>query len=232
MDKGLGFDQLRCDHWQNVSKFLIPQDLCRLMCVSHSFWAMWGLDRFWSQQKNRVCARFPELKSVFEGHRYRDGKPSASKKQKNTPLRLKEEFKIWSVFKDILFKGTTIVGLRECCARKSLHDIVFSVAMLSIPFSERIKNKYLSRQQRPELRGDHLNHVITLHYPSAELVFVLYNSIGLFELLIVDDYTTKRTWMDFDGHFPCLDRCEQWRKFLLQEDLICGWNGALYDFME
>jgi len=139
--KGLGVD-----HWQHVSKFLRPKDLCRLMCVSRSFRSMWGSDRFWYHQELRVCSRFPELKSVFE--KYRALKPVAKKTRTETLLEIPKG--IWYVFKTVLHRAGTNEGLIEFGKIPDIHPVVYAVVLVSIPNNEKIVEKKIRKAKKLE----------------------------------------------------------------------------------
>jgi F-box domain len=212
MDEGLGIEKLRVDHWQHVSKFLRPNDLCRLMCVSHSFRSMWGSDRFWYHQKDRVCGRFPESEPLFE-----------------TP-----NMRIWRILKEVLFKGVTLQGLQQCCESETLQSIVFSVAMLSVPFNEKIRKKKMFKSVRDPM-GETPTYNIALMSLSVRLYFAFSPKHEWFALEGVHDRSKNRNqhYSSFDNHHGCPDRCEQWRMFLLQDKRMeQGWNDKLYEIMK
>jgi len=207
--EGLGIDQLRYDHWQNVSKFLTPRDLCRLMCVSHSFWAMWGLDRFWSQQELRVCSRFPELKSVFE--KYRAVKPLA-KKARNLRLRKKRKG-IWYVFKTVLYRAGTNEGIMEFGRRPDMHPLVYAVVLVSIPNNEKIVEKRITTGR---VVSNRLNIVISTS--SKEISFRIAPNM---DLLFVDYIWDTRYKFFIQHNFNngdyFLDMYVAWLSFLFEE---------------
>lgn len=202
---------LGVDHWQHVSKFLSPKDLCRLMCVSHSFRSMWGSDRFWYHQKDRVCGRFPELEPLFK-----------------TP-----NMGIWRIFKEILFKCVTLQGLGQCCESETLQSIVFSVAMLSVPFNEKIQKKTITKIGKALLEETCVYHVNLMTLSTLLLQFVLYPGHGRFVLTKVYFNAANQKSCFFNVCHGCPDRCEQWRMFLLQDKRMKqGWNDKLYEIMK
>jgi hypothetical protein len=51
-----------------VARYLRCTELCKLMRLSHEWFYFWISDRSWAHQRNRICARFPDLQTLFKEH--------------------------------------------------------------------------------------------------------------------------------------------------------------------
>lgn len=210
MDEGLGIEKLRVDHWQHVSKFLRPNDLCRLMCVSRLFRSMWGSDRFWYHQELRVCSRFPELKSVFD--KYSAVKPLAKKTRKETLHKIRKG--IWYVFKTVLYKAGTKEGLRLFGKTTDMHPVVYAVVCLSIPNDTNVVKKeiQISRSCRNPM-------TIRIYTLQSELVFKIAPDMELLFLKQVNNITDNSLiyhWL-WEAELTPWNMFHVWYDFLFEE---------------
>lgn len=114
------------DMWQNISTFLTVRDLCTLMSVSRGYYDLWISDRMWMYQKLRVCARFPELESIF-------GFEKNDRKRVRTQNVIHKG--IWYTFKYWLMYASSLKGFIDIQRNKHLRPLVFSIVTILIPFN-------------------------------------------------------------------------------------------------
>lgn len=116
---------LSADCWSLVAQRLGITDLCALVQVSHSWYDFWSSDAIWKYQKQRICARFPELSKLFD-HK--------QKRQKTESLNF-----IYQVFLTIIRESCNEIQLSKL-EYPHVRIILNTILMLNVPCPEYIEN--------------------------------------------------------------------------------------------
>lgn len=131
---------LRTDIWQQcIAPHLRCLDMCKLMRMSTAWFYYWISDASWAWQRGRICARFPELKQLFEDHALdsvkevvtRSKKSNGNKKRKTAWIMPRAG--IWYVFKRLLLKVNTMSGFKVMLREPALDYFAICILRTLVP---------------------------------------------------------------------------------------------------
>jgi len=120
------------DLWLHlIAPQLGVQELCALMQLSRTSCVVWSDDRVWQHQKQRVCARLPQLEALFDAHA-----EEPSNKTRKTDWCLPKRG-TWFVFNRFLSLGCNMEGFKALCQFASLNQdakpLVYEIVKAHLP---------------------------------------------------------------------------------------------------
>lgn len=228
---------LRTDHWQTVSTFLTIRELCRLMCVSRVWFHRWVDDRLWYFQRQRVCAKFPELGAILDEYR------ATTKKKKRKKIDDDNDVEqglciprkgLWSAFKRLLHKACTMDGIKELCKKPAMHPLVLAVCRLNVPCLELIYDNRVVEYQKRNRRNSALYGVSFWWnsgvYPGHRITFCVRHSCDEFSFEFYDvdsnEFCTSKNGKAYQCYWD-VDFFLTWESFLFQDACATFWTDAL-----
>lgn len=134
---------LHADLWRVcIGRYLRCADLCALMQLSPEWFYFWVADASWALQRQRVCARFPDIASVFTVHEApkdmvgRMRKSNSNKKRKTAWLMPRHGS--WLVFKRYLSQCANAEQFKVVCRTEKLAALAVCALRIHVPHEERI----------------------------------------------------------------------------------------------
>jgi len=132
---------LGSDEWHLlVGPHLSVRDLCHLMQVSRSWFALWVADRAWKYHRERVCRLCPGLEQFFDEHPSKDPNEHIAHQsiKSNENKKRKVAWIIpkcgnWWVFRRWLSRGCTMVGFRQIIKEPKAHIVMDAIVKCILP---------------------------------------------------------------------------------------------------
>lgn len=227
---------LRPDHWQHISTFLTIRELCKLMCVSRTWFHFWIDDRYWLYQEQRICFHFPELQSLFEKNR-----PSKETRKKRKTEWTMPRKGTWWVFKRWLYLGINMGGFKELCRDKTTHPLAMAVVSLNIPCRrELISEPKIIPNQRKGGPGYSMYRVCFwtpgAHHPGNRTTFIVRHGSNYFDHefyyiqtgKLYDEINERRE----SGLFNGTSLFAAWRSLLFQEPNDPCWTDLFVKLIQ
>lgn len=190
-----------------IAPFLGVRDLCALMSTSHGNLELWSADAAWRHQRNRVCAAWPALESLFDAAKTRKNKKS------------KSVGSIYRVFRNHLWKGCSPDDIMEI-SNTGLMESIFRNA---IPYQE--KFSAFSMNKGWQYSGE-MNVELSLRTPTLENGGRIYISVETSTVTIttwtVTTYT-HQTRHSVGGNWETTQTvplCYCWKAFLFQQQQV------------
>lgn len=214
------------DQWHLVAKHLNVRDLCRLMQVSKDWFHLWIADRAWAHQRQRICATFPTLESVFgfsceivdvsEHTCKRTEKSNSNKKRKKAWVTPRKG--IWYTFKKWFMMGTHMKGIKELCKREETYPIVMSVILFNLPHHELITKtviRSLGSSSDVPLRGVYFKYAIEVYWGSKRYQCYIQNMISDFQhrSFALDE---QHLYFPYQLFGISIDEMSRWKSFLFE----------------
>lgn len=224
---------LKMNHWQTVTKFLTIRELGRLMCVSREWFRLWVDDSLWLYQEKRICAQFPGLKSLFDNCRT----SKEAKKRHKTEWSMPRKG-TWWVFKNSLYKGCYMDGIKELCRKTELHPIVLEVTRLVIPCPHLIT---VSKVVKPD-KKTYTNHPMYHIYHWSKGINQDHCNRTTFTIRQGNDYFDCEFYFSHTGgtfdetnfgiHYAESDLFTAWRAILFQKHYQPCWTPLFSQLMQ
>ena len=126
-----------------IARYLRCTDLCALMRLSRECFYFWVADASWALQRQRVCARFPDLVALFKAHETqgdtvaKSRKSNGNKRQRKTPWIMPRSG-AWLVFKRYLSQCANTAQFKVACRTEELAALVACALRIHVPHEERI----------------------------------------------------------------------------------------------
>lgn len=219
--------------WLLIAQFLRPIDLCHMMQLSQNHFHLWVVDRMWMHQRKRMCARVPQLASVFDDYAGNSEEHIDKKSiKKNQNKKRKKAWAtprtgIWYTFKRWLSAGFTLSGLRDICERPIAHPVIMAMMLIHIPpeYAKHVKNLTYN---------DKWHDYFVVHFARGQLIFNRSRSKRDCTLFITDGVLGPKRcpsllgWEYYQRNPPLFDN---WIDLVLQDNYNNNWPPDITEYM-
>lgn len=231
--------RLHPDHWHSIARFCDVRTLCRLMRVSREWFTLWATERAWRHQRQRMCARHPELEALFAAHARKDAsshyssdsiKSNSNKKRKTAWITPRSG--TWYVFKRWLSKAFCFEWfktlLREATKKEMVLPLIFAAIKEHVPFQHCITSTKMYYSK------DDYKLVLYMSRSDAAISYKIINGCfgidahyrGVFKL-----YNNRPGVCDMSRGDLASVLFRMWKYFVLETPFIPFWTQEFEDAM-